>query len=74
MCSAYAGADVRGFETRFVCVSCSRTKKSGVTLCIEARRLEHGSSLTCNEVWHQSWKYGTAIPAAWQDEMREIAT
>ncbi|KAE9288524.1 hypothetical protein PR003_g25787 [Phytophthora rubi] len=52
--------------------TCVRTKKGGVALCNKARRLEHGSSLTCNKVWHQSWKYGTAIPAALQDKMRFV--
>ncbi|KAE8882584.1 hypothetical protein PF003_g33316 [Phytophthora fragariae] len=72
VCSAYAGAGVRSFETSYVCASCSRTKKGRVTLCNKARRLEHGSSLTCNEVWHQSWKNGTAIPAALQDKIRFV--
>ncbi|KAE9025032.1 hypothetical protein PR003_g11892 [Phytophthora rubi] len=72
MCSAYAEAGVRGSETSFVCASCSHTKKAGVTLCNKARRLEHGSSLTCNEAWHQSSKYGMAIPSAMQDKMRFV--
>ncbi|KAE9312679.1 hypothetical protein PF001_g9109 [Phytophthora fragariae] len=72
VCSAYAGAGVRSFETSYVCASCSRTKKGRVTLCNKARRLEHGSSLTCNEVWHQSWKNCTAIPAALQDKIRFV--
>ncbi|KAE9268194.1 hypothetical protein PR003_g31528, partial [Phytophthora rubi] len=42
VCSAYAGAGVRSFETSYVCASCSRTKKGRVTLCNKARRLEHG--------------------------------
>ncbi|KAE9244008.1 hypothetical protein PF002_g7987 [Phytophthora fragariae] len=46
--------------------------KGRATICNKARRLEHGSSLTCNEVWHQSGKNGTAIPAALQDKIRFV--
>ncbi|ETN03885.1 hypothetical protein PPTG_23715 [Phytophthora nicotianae INRA-310] len=54
VCSAYAGPGVRNFETSYFCATCSRVKKGRVTLCNKARRLDHGSALTCNEVWHQS--------------------
>ncbi|KAE8986109.1 hypothetical protein PR002_g22451 [Phytophthora rubi] len=33
VCSAYAGAGVRSFETSFFCATCSRAKKGRVTLC-----------------------------------------
>lgn len=54
VCSAYAGAGVRSYETSFFCATCSREKKGGVTLCKKLRRLEHGSALTCDQVWHHS--------------------
>lgn len=72
VCSAYAGAGVRSFETSYFCSTCSLAKKGRVTLCNKARRLEHGSTLTCNEVWHQSWKNGTAIPAEMQHKIRFV--
>ncbi|ETI40383.1 hypothetical protein F442_14030 [Phytophthora nicotianae P10297] len=53
VCSPYAGTGVRSFETSYFCVTCSAAKKGRVTLCNKTRRLQHGSTLTCNEVWHQ---------------------
>ncbi|KAE9035790.1 hypothetical protein PR002_g7382 [Phytophthora rubi] len=73
VCSAYAGAGVRSFETSFFCATCSRAKKGRVTLCNKPRRLAHGSSLTCDQVWHQSWKNGTAIPAELQHKIRFVS-
>ncbi|RLN96058.1 hypothetical protein BBJ28_00025032 [Nothophytophthora sp. Chile5] len=72
VCSAFAGAGVRSNETSYFCATCSHAKKGRVTLCNKARRLEHGSTFTCNEVWHQSWKNGTAIPADKQHKIRFV--
>ncbi|KAE9317371.1 hypothetical protein PR003_g18488 [Phytophthora rubi] len=72
VCSAYAGPDTRSFETSYFCAECSRVKKGRVTLCNKTRRLEHGSALTCNEVWHQSWKNGMAIPPEMQHKIRFV--
>lgn len=72
VCSAYAGPGVRSFETSYFCATCSRVKKGRVTLCNKARRLDHGSALTCNEVWHQSWRNGMAIPAEMQHKIRFV--
>ncbi|ETI39312.1 hypothetical protein F443_15089 [Phytophthora nicotianae P1569] len=74
VCSAYAGPGVRNFETSYFCATCSRVKKGRVTLCNKARRLDHGSALTCNEVWHQSWRNGMAIPAEMQHKIRFVET
>lgn len=72
VCSAYAGPGVRSYETSYFCASCSTVKKGRVTLCNKARRLGHGSALTCNEVWHQSWKNGMAIPPEMQHKIRFV--
>jgi len=72
VCSAYAGPGVRSYETSFFCATCSREKKGRVTLCNKPRRLEHGSALTCDQVWHQSWKNGTAIPPQMQHKIRFV--
>lgn len=72
VCSAYAGSGVRTFETSYFCATCSREKKGRVTLCIKPRRLDHGSALTCDQVWHQSWKNGTAIPPQLQHKNRFV--
>ncbi|KAG3080164.1 hypothetical protein PI125_g20515, partial [Phytophthora idaei] len=69
VCSAFAGAGVRSFGVSYFCATCSRMKKGKVTLCNKARRLKHGSDLTCNEVWRQTWKNGTAISADLQHKI-----
>ncbi|KAE8995631.1 hypothetical protein PR003_g20242 [Phytophthora rubi] len=73
VCSAYAGAGVRSYETSYFCATCSREKKGRVTLCNKPRRLDHGSALTCDQVWHQSWKNDTAIPPELQHKIRFVS-
>ncbi|KAE9032666.1 hypothetical protein PR001_g10510 [Phytophthora rubi] len=73
VCSAYAGAGVRSYETSYFCATCSREKKGRVTLCNKPRRLDRGSALTCDQVWHQSWKNGTAIPPELQHKIRFVS-
>ncbi|ETM46475.1 hypothetical protein L914_08636 [Phytophthora nicotianae] len=36
------------------------------------RRLDRGNQLTCSQIWHQTWKNGTAIPAALQHKSRFV--
>eukprot|EP00644_Phytophthora_capsici_P004617 jgi/Phyca11/111015/e_gw1.19.394.1 len=72
VCSALAGAGTRSFESGYFCKACSIAKKGRVALCNKARRLELGSDLTCSQVWHQTWKNGTAIPPEYQDKIRFI--
>ncbi|KAE8903139.1 hypothetical protein PF003_g12669 [Phytophthora fragariae] len=69
VCSAHAGAGTRSYETSFYCATCSRVKKGRVTLCNKVRRLQHGNNLTCSQIWHQSWRNGTAIPAELQHKI-----
>ncbi|ETM97777.1 hypothetical protein PPTG_20052 [Phytophthora nicotianae INRA-310] len=40
-------------------------------LC-KVRRLDRGNQLTCSQIWHQTWKNGTAIPAALQHKSRFV--
>ncbi|POM71759.1 Hypothetical protein PHPALM_11628 [Phytophthora palmivora] len=47
-------------------------KKGRVTLCNKPRRLKHGVSLTCDQVWHQTWKNGMAIPPNLQHKIRFV--
>ncbi|ETP25834.1 hypothetical protein F441_01328 [Phytophthora nicotianae CJ01A1] len=72
VCSAYAGSGVRSFETSYSCPTCTKAKKGRVTLCNKARRLQHGSILTCNQIWHQSWRNGMAIPPELQHKIRFV--
>eukprot|EP00644_Phytophthora_capsici_P002951 jgi/Phyca11/102521/e_gw1.7.1042.1 len=62
----------RSFESGYFCRTCSIAKKGRVALCNKARRLDHGSDLTCSQIWHQTWKNGTAIPPEYQDKIRFI--
>ncbi|GMF51073.1 unnamed protein product [Phytophthora fragariaefolia] len=73
VCFAYTGAGVRSFDTIHFCASCSRAKKGRVTLCNKPRRVQHGSSLTCAQMWHQSWKNGRVIPAELQHKIRFVS-
>ncbi|GMG16321.1 unnamed protein product [Phytophthora fragariaefolia] len=73
VCSAYAGPGTRSFETSYFCAACSRVKKGRVTLCNKARGLEHGSALTCSEVWHQSWKNSMVLPPEMQHKIRFVS-
>ncbi|KAE9036745.1 hypothetical protein PR002_g6917 [Phytophthora rubi] len=68
MFSAYAGAGFRGFSRQATCARRARVPRRAGSRSATKR----GSSFTCNEVWHQSWKYGTAIPAALQDNIRFV--
>ncbi|POM79933.1 Hypothetical protein PHPALM_2291 [Phytophthora palmivora] len=72
VCSAYAGPGVRSFETSYSCATCTKAKRGRVTLCNKARRLQHGSLLTCNQIWHQRWRNGTAIPHELQHKIRFV--
>eukprot|EP00644_Phytophthora_capsici_P019210 jgi/Phyca11/132339/e_gw1.153.14.1 len=72
VCSAFAGPGVRSFETSYFCAACTRAKRGRVSLCNKARRLDQGSSLTCDQIWHQTWRNGTAIPPEYQDKIRFI--
>ncbi|ETN21771.1 hypothetical protein PPTG_21137 [Phytophthora nicotianae INRA-310] len=46
--------------------------KEGHTLCNKARRQQHGSILTCNQIWHQSWRNGMTIPPELQHKIRFV--
>eukprot|EP00644_Phytophthora_capsici_P005666 jgi/Phyca11/97928/e_gw1.2.1119.1 len=72
VCSALAGPGVRSYESSYFCRTCSLSKKGRVSLCNKARRLEQGSDLTCSQVWHQTWRNGTAIPAEIQHKIRFV--
>ncbi|ETN23345.1 hypothetical protein PPTG_02936 [Phytophthora nicotianae INRA-310] len=50
VCSAFAGLGVRSFETSYFYATCTRSKRGRVSLCNKARRLDHGSSLTCDQI------------------------
>ncbi|KAI9992954.1 hypothetical protein PInf_014896 [Phytophthora infestans] len=64
---------VRSYESSYFCRTCSLSKKGRVTLCNMARRLEQGSELTCSQVWHQTWRNGTAVPSELQHKIRFVA-
>eukprot|EP00644_Phytophthora_capsici_P003366 jgi/Phyca11/130880/e_gw1.99.87.1 len=72
VCSAFAGPGARSFETSYFCATCTRAKKGRVTLCNKARRLEHGNRLTCDQIWHQTWRNGTSIPPELQHKIRFV--
>eukprot|EP00644_Phytophthora_capsici_P018886 jgi/Phyca11/132154/e_gw1.138.16.1 len=59
-------------ESSYFCRTCSLSKKVRVSLYNKARRLEEGSDLTCSQVWHQTWRNGTAIPAEIQHKIRFV--
>ncbi|ETP46936.1 hypothetical protein F442_06903 [Phytophthora nicotianae P10297] len=50
VCSAFAGLGVRSFETSYFYATCTRSKRGRVSLCNKAQRLDHGSSLTCDQI------------------------
>eukprot|EP00644_Phytophthora_capsici_P006457 jgi/Phyca11/126981/e_gw1.66.119.1 len=62
VCSAMAPPKVKGFESRFFCLACEELHDGYVPLCNCVRREETGNRLTCDQIWHDSWANGTAIP------------
>ncbi|KAJ8544397.1 hypothetical protein ON010_g11870 [Phytophthora cinnamomi] len=70
--SVLCGAGVRNYETIYYSATCSREMKERVTLCNKPRRLEHGSALACDQVWHQSWTNSTAIPPQLQHKIKFV--
>ncbi|OWZ02138.1 LOW QUALITY PROTEIN: hypothetical protein PHMEG_00026348 [Phytophthora megakarya] len=71
--SAYAGAGVRSYETSYFCSTCSCVKNGRVTLCNKPRRVDEAPRFTCDQVWHQSWKNGMAIPPDLQHKIRFVS-
>ncbi|DAZ93363.1 TPA: hypothetical protein N0F65_001548 [Lagenidium giganteum] len=66
VCAAFAEKNTTTFETSFFCATCSQKKGGRVSLCNKAR----GRELTCNQIWHQTWKNGDAIPKQFQKKIR----
>ncbi|ETO68377.1 hypothetical protein F444_14768 [Phytophthora nicotianae P1976] len=63
ICSAIAPPNTKGPESRFFCQACEELHNGYVPLCNCVRRKEVGNRLTCDQIWHDSWANGTAIPA-----------
>ncbi|ETL45674.1 hypothetical protein L916_04274 [Phytophthora nicotianae] len=63
VCSAMASSKTKGFESRYFCEACEELYDGYVPLCNCVRRKAVGNRLTCDQIWHDSWANGTAIPA-----------
>eukprot|EP00644_Phytophthora_capsici_P002571 jgi/Phyca11/105607/e_gw1.11.333.1 len=62
VCSANSDKKHRSSESRFYCEQCSIAFEGRVQLCNTVRRPKEGNTLTCWQIWHDTWKNGTTIP------------
>ncbi|POM67707.1 Hypothetical protein PHPALM_16241, partial [Phytophthora palmivora] len=70
VCSAFAPPKTKSFESMWYCSRCSEAFGGHVPLCIQVRRIETGNTLTCSQIWHQTWTNGTTIPPAQRRRIR----
>lgn len=70
VCSAYSDANTKSFEASFFCQECSDTFGGRVPLCRQVRSVESGNSLTCAQIWHDTWNDGKCIPPALKKKIR----
>ncbi|POM77590.1 Hypothetical protein PHPALM_5007 [Phytophthora palmivora] len=62
VCSAMAAIKTKSYESSYYCPTCTELRGGYVPLCNRVRREASGNTLTCSQIWHQSWANGTAIP------------
>ncbi|RLN96373.1 hypothetical protein BBJ28_00024813 [Nothophytophthora sp. Chile5] len=60
VCSAFASS--KSYETSYYCQACCAYFADRVPLCRQVRRVESGNTLTCAQVWHDTWNDGKNIP------------
>ena len=70
VCSAFSNKDHRSFETSWFCDECSTAFGGKVALCNRVRREDAGNTLTCSQIWHNTWKNGTIIPKDLRKKIR----
>eukprot|EP00644_Phytophthora_capsici_P014615 jgi/Phyca11/124703/e_gw1.54.135.1 len=70
VCSALSDKQHRSSESRFYCEQCSATFSGRVQLCNTIRRPDEGNTLTCWQIWHETWKNGWTIPPALRRKIR----
>lgn len=66
VCSAYSDGPQRSAESSYWCEACTEAFGGRVALCNRAR---HGN-LTCSQIWHDTWRNGTAIPPELRKKIR----
>lgn len=70
VCSAFADTKTKSFETSFFCQQCSDAFGGRVPLCRHVRRVESGNTLTCSQIWHDTWGDGKIIPPSLKKKIR----
>ncbi|KAE9283481.1 hypothetical protein PR003_g27115 [Phytophthora rubi] len=70
VCSAFADTKTKSFETSFFCQQCSDAFGGRVPLCLHVRRVESGNTLTCSQIWHDTWGDGKSIPPSLMKKIR----
>jgi hypothetical protein len=70
VCSAFADSKTKSFETSFYCQPCSDAFGGLVPLCRHVRRVESGNTLTCSQIWHDTWGDGKNIPPNLKKKIR----
>ncbi|OWZ05992.1 LOW QUALITY PROTEIN: hypothetical protein PHMEG_00021815 [Phytophthora megakarya] len=70
VCSAFADSKAKSFETSFFCIHCSDAFGGRVPLCRHTRRVDSGNTLTCAQIWHETWNNGTQIPPNLKKKIR----
>jgi hypothetical protein len=70
VCSAFADSKTKSFETSFYCQPCSDAFGGLVPLFRHVRRVESGNTLTCSQIWHDTWGDGKNIPPNLKKKIR----
>ncbi|RLN93509.1 hypothetical protein BBJ28_00012350 [Nothophytophthora sp. Chile5] len=70
VCSAFADPMNKSFETSYHCPRCSEYFGGRVPLCRQVRRVESGNTLTCAQIWHDTWNDGKNIPPSLKKKIR----
>lgn len=70
VCSAFADSKTKSFETSFFCPRCSDAFGGRVPLCRHVRRVESGNTLTCSQIWHETWGDGKSVPPSLKKKIR----
>ncbi|EGZ09189.1 hypothetical protein PHYSODRAFT_525281, partial [Phytophthora sojae] len=70
VCSTFADSKTKSFETSYFCPQCSDAFRGRKPLCRQVRRGQSGNTLTCAQIWHDTWGDGKSIPASLRKKIR----
>ncbi|RLN93735.1 hypothetical protein BBJ28_00023199 [Nothophytophthora sp. Chile5] len=70
VCSAFADPLNKSFETSYHCPRCTEYFGGRVPLCRQVRRVGSGNTLTCAQIWHDTWNDGKNIPPSLKKKIR----